>query len=73
MPTTIRLSAEMEQRLTRLADATGRSKAFYLRKLIEDNFEDLEDAYLAEQTLERIRQGEEDILSHEEFWRGVED
>ena len=27
---------------------TGRTKAFYLRRLIEDNLDDLEDAYLGQ-------------------------
>ncbi|WP_223302773.1 type II toxin-antitoxin system RelB family antitoxin [Halotalea alkalilenta] len=72
MATSIRLPIETEQRLNHLAEATGRSKAFYLRKLIEDNLDELEDVYLAERTLERIRQGEEETLSHEAFWHEVE-
>ena len=35
--------------------------------------EDLEDAYLGEQVLERIRKGEEKVLSAEEMWRDLED
>ena len=48
MPTSIRLSSEVEDRLNRLAMKTGRTKAFYLRRLIEDNLDDLEDAYLGQ-------------------------
>ncbi|MFV8836393.1 DUF6290 family protein [Aquisalimonas sp. APHAB1-3] len=73
MPTTIRLSEDVEQRLTRLARATGRTKAFYLRKLIEEHLDELEDVYLAEQALERVRQGQERTLTHEEFWRDMDD
>jgi RHH-type rel operon transcriptional repressor/antitoxin RelB len=54
MATSIRLAPEIEQRLDRLADTTGRSKAFYLRELIESGLDDLEDLYLAEQaTIDR--------------------
>lgn len=57
MATTIRLSANLEARLTRLATLTNRPKSFYIRKLFEDYFENLEDYYLAEkaeQTPDRI-------------------
>jgi predicted DNA-binding protein len=33
----------------------------------------LEDTYLAEATLERIKRGEEQDLNAEEFWRGMDD
>jgi RHH-type rel operon transcriptional repressor/antitoxin RelB len=49
MTLSIRVDKEIESRLNRLADLTDRSKAFYLRRLIEDNLDDLEDYYLAEQ------------------------
>lgn len=48
MATTIRLEPAIEARLHQLATQTGRTKAFYLRRLIEDNLDDLEDAYLGE-------------------------
>ena len=35
MATSIRLSPETEQRLALLASQTGRTKAFYLREIIE--------------------------------------
>ena len=61
MPTSIRLAPETERRLHFLAAKTGRTKAFYLRKLIERGIEDLEDYYLAAEVLEQIRKGEEPI------------
>ena len=61
MATSIRLSAETEQRLDFLAAQTGRTKAYYLRKLIEQGLEDLEDYYLAAEVLERVRAGREEI------------
>lgn len=45
MPTSIRLSADIEQRLHCLA-ATGRSKAQYVRDFIARGLEDLEDYHL---------------------------
>ena len=61
MATSIRLSPEMEQRLALLASQTGRTKAFYLRELIERGLADMEDYYLAADVLERIRKGREQV------------
>ncbi len=63
MTTSIRLEPEIEQRLNYLATQTGRTKAFYLREIINNGMEDLEDYYLAADVLERVRKGEEEILS----------
>ena len=65
MPTSIRLAPETEQRLSFLATQTGRSKAFYLRELIETGLDDLEDYYLAADVLERVRKGRERVHSAE--------
>jgi RHH-type rel operon transcriptional repressor/antitoxin RelB len=73
MATSIRLEPETEHRLDALAAQTGRSKSYYLRELIERGIADLEDYYLATDVLERIRKGEESILSSEEIWRGMDD
>ena len=61
MATSIRLAAETEARLNFLAAQTGRSKAFYLRELIETGLADLEDYYLAADVLERVRKGQERV------------
>ena len=63
MPTSIRLAPEIERRLNFLAAQTGRSKAFYLRELIENGLADLEDYYLAADVLERVRKGQERVHS----------
>ena len=68
----IRLPEEIESRLENLAKATGRTKTYYAREAIVEHLGDLEDIYLAEQTLERIRKGEEDTLTAEEFWSELE-
>jgi len=67
MPTSIRLPEETEARLNALAEATGRSKAFYIREAILEHLDDLEDAYLAEKALDRIRRGEERTVTLEEI------
>ena len=61
MPTSLRLSAETEERLRFLATQTGRTKAFYLREIIDRGLEDIEDYYLAADVLERIRKGQEHV------------
>jgi RHH-type rel operon transcriptional repressor/antitoxin RelB len=72
MATSIRLEPEVEQRLDFLATQTGRTKAFYLRELITRGMEDLEDYYLAADVLERVRKGEEEILSSAEVRSSLE-
>jgi RHH-type rel operon transcriptional repressor/antitoxin RelB len=51
----IRLDPDIEKRLSKLAQRTGRTKSYYARELIEGNIEDLEDRYLAEARLEKRR------------------
>lgn len=58
MATSIRLDPDTEQRLDKLAKATGRTKAFYLRELVERGLEDMEDIYLAQTVAEQVRKGE---------------
>ena len=66
MPTSVRLPADAEKRLNTLAEATGRPKAFYIKEAILSQLGRLEDVYLAERTLERIRKGEERTYSIDE-------
>jgi RHH-type rel operon transcriptional repressor/antitoxin RelB len=61
MATSIRLAPETEKRLDFLSSQTGRTKAFYLREIIERGLEDIEDYYLAADVLERVRKGQEKI------------
>ena len=63
MPTSIRLPEDVERRLDFLSAQTGRSKAFYLRELIERGLDEMEDYYLAADVLERIRKGGEQVHS----------
>jgi RHH-type transcriptional regulator, rel operon repressor / antitoxin RelB len=62
MATSIRLDPDIEQRLDALVSQTGRTKAFYLRQMIESGVEDMEDYYLAADVLERLRMGKEQTV-----------
>ena len=53
----IELPADVEERLDRLAKATGRTKTFYAREAILEHLNDLEDLYLAERRLIDNRAG----------------
>ncbi len=66
MPTSIRLPKEIEERLDALARQTGRTKAFYLREIILEHIDDLEDYYLAARVAEKVRQGREAVFSEEQ-------
>jgi RHH-type rel operon transcriptional repressor/antitoxin RelB len=63
MATSIRLAPELANRLDRLAAKTGRTKAFYLREIIEGGIAEAEEYYLAAETLGRVRKGQERVHS----------
>lgn len=73
--TTIRLAPETERRLDLLAARTGRSKAYYLREIIERGLDEMEDYYLAAEVLERVHKGEECVHDAVDLRRdlGLED
>ena len=58
----IRLPQAIEKRLEKLARRTGRTKTFYVREAILQHLEDLEDTYLAERALDRIRNGQQSTI-----------
>lgn len=55
----VRLPQAIEKRLEKLARRTGRTKTYYVREAILEHLDDLEDLYLAERALERVRNDEE--------------
>jgi RHH-type rel operon transcriptional repressor/antitoxin RelB len=71
----IRLPQAVEKRLEKLARRTGRTKTFYVRQAILEHLDDLEDIYLAERVLERIRSGDEATILLEDALKrhGLED
>ena len=48
----VRLPEDIENRLTELAEKTGRTKTFYVREAILEHLDELEDKYLAMYRLE---------------------
>ncbi|MBI4967625.1 MAG: ribbon-helix-helix protein, CopG family [Rhodospirillales bacterium] len=63
MPTSVRLPDDIERRLDVLARQTGRTKAFYIRALINEHLAEMEDYYLAAEVRQRVRKGDERVLS----------
>lgn len=62
----IRLPDDISDRLDQLSRLTGRAKTDCIVEAISKHLDDLEDAYLAEQALIRIRSGEDDRISLEQ-------
>ena len=71
MATSIRLPPNAERRLDLLVSETGRSRAFYLREVVERGLEDLEDYYLAADVLQRSRAGNEKVYTAAEVNRAL--
>lgn len=70
----IRLPSDIEERLTHLAQTTGRTKTFYAREAILahlEELEELEDYYLAERVMEKVRKGEEALFSLDDVERDL--
>jgi len=59
----LRLPEDIEARLDKLAKATGRTKSFYAREAILEHLADLEDLYLAEKRLAKVRNGKSKTYS----------
>lgn len=53
--TTVRLDPELQKRLDRLAEKTGRTKSFYLRKALQEHLDEIEDYYLGMLALENTK------------------
>ncbi|MCA9801266.1 MAG: ribbon-helix-helix protein, CopG family [Cyanobacteria bacterium HKST-UBA02] len=71
MATSIRLPDDIEKRLDALARMTGRTKAFYIREMIAEKIDDMEDYYLAAHRVEQIRQANEKVASADEVRKGL--
>ena len=75
VPRSLRLPVEIDERLSRLAAATGRSKSYYLRELVTAGIDDLEYAYRLVTRAEAIRAGQretrplDDLLSELDITR----
>lgn len=67
----IRLPADIEKRLDRLAKSSGRTKTWYAREAILRHLEDLEDLQIAEERLRAVREGRSKTYSQEEVERDL--
>jgi RHH-type rel operon transcriptional repressor/antitoxin RelB len=65
----VRLPAEIEKRLDRLAKRTGRTKSYYVREALLSHLDDLEDIYIAEKRLEDIHAGRSHTIPLEEVMK----
>jgi RHH-type rel operon transcriptional repressor/antitoxin RelB len=57
MPTSVRITEDTQRRLDTLAEATSRSRAFYLRAAIERGLPQIEWEYGIAQRAEDVRSG----------------
>ena len=65
----IRLPDDMERRLYRLSQQTGRSKSYYVKKALNEFLEDREDYLLAVARLEK----KDDTISFEQVRRLIDE
>ena len=65
----VRLPDETFARLKALSARTGRTATHYIREAVEEHLDDLEDVYLAEQVIERVRSGQERVHTLDEVER----
>lgn len=66
MPTSIRLSEDVEGKLDRIARETGRSKAFYIRKIIETHIDEIIDHYRVDRAMKDLKSGKAKVYSQDE-------
>ena len=69
MSVSLRLPSDLNQRLSHLAEQTGRSKTFYMLEAIKQHLDDLEDLYLAEQRLLDNRAGSSESVPLEDVMK----
>lgn len=63
----IQLPKSIEARLFRFAKETGRSECALVKEALDQYLDDLEDFYLSDKIVQRIRDGSEDVISSEEM------
>ncbi|MBR7001145.1 MAG: TraY domain-containing protein [Neisseriaceae bacterium] len=63
----IKLPVEIENRLTALAQETGRTKTFYVREALKNYLEDLEDLHTAEKRYRDLKAGKSYTVSFDEL------
>ena len=62
----MRITTDVAKRLENLSAKTERTKAFYVKQALLEHLQDMEDYYMAEKVMERVRKGEERIYTLDE-------
>ena len=65
MPTTVRLKGDIEARIKRLAEQTGRPQSFYINQMIEREIDRIEWEYSILRDVEAHRAGDLETTSHD--------
>ncbi|TCG01086.1 hypothetical protein BZM26_10080 [Paraburkholderia strydomiana] len=60
----VRIEPQVKHRLRLLAETTGRKQSFFLQQIIEQGIGVMEEAWLPEATVAKIRQGDVPELQH---------
>lgn len=68
----VRIPVDINNRLEFLAKETGRTVTHFLREAVSVHLQDLEDIYEAEIALQKLRNGEDQIMTSEEFWNELD-
>lgn len=63
----IRIPDSIAERLGQLAEDTGRTKSYYVRQALEEKLAELEDYYLALQSLENVEAGKSRVWTQAEI------
>ena len=66
MSISVRLDEQEMERLQNLAKSTRRTVSSYIRELLDEHLDDLEDTYLGERELRALKQGKIESRSLEE-------
>jgi len=66
----IRIPSTLAGRLKFLAEQTGRTKSYYVREALEEKLQELEDYYLALQSLENVKTGKSRVWTQKDIEKG---
>ena len=58
----IQLSKNLQARLSQFAKETGRSETALVKEALDHYLDDLEDIYFSDKVVQRIRNGQEDVV-----------
>lgn len=64
-----RTTPELKERMNFLAKTTHRSTSFYYNLLLEDYLDEIEDIYLSEKILSKIRSGKQKTYPAEDVYK----